>query len=298
MQLGSDPGKRDTDGDGLTDGEEVFHQDRCDNNGNGNTSEWLGGSNFAAVFTDTQNVSRTLITRINSNPLLADEDEDGLSDLAERTLHQLNPVQYPFNSHVFNESPIALYVNLSDEDRIVRPGQAFVVTTTVQNNLSTLLYALGNVTVTLPSVLGGDVLTRTYNLFPTEATSIVTDVTASAGGTLSATIGGAFFARLHNGNTVASWAWDPPRLSQDTNLTNVYPRQAALSALYGAANDYALATLESTTTANFITAPLFYAAAQGRQAVSTIGGPVALNLAPAGVTGNTAPDIASNNAGE
>jgi hypothetical protein len=56
-------------------------------------------------------------------------------------------VQYPFNPRVFNESPIALYVNLSDEDRIVRPGQTFVVTPRCRTTEHTAL-CLGDVTVT------------------------------------------------------------------------------------------------------------------------------------------------------
>jgi hypothetical protein len=130
-------------------------------------------------------------------------------------------------------------------------------------------------------------LTGTYDLFQTQARSIVTDVTATASSTLSATIDGAFFARLHNGNTASSWAWDPPRLSQDTNLTNVYPRQVALTALYGAANDYALASLESLTPPTSLHAAVLRRR-QGRQAVSTMGAYRA-ELSPSGVTGNTRP---------
>ena len=123
-----------------------------------------------------------------------------------------------------------------------------MVTATVQNNLTTPLYALGDATLTLPAVLGGDVLTRTYNLFQSEAASLVANPTVASSGTLSTTIDAAFFARLHDGDTALSWAWDPPRLSTERNLTGVYPRQAALAGLYGADNDYAVASTETQAT--------------------------------------------------
>ncbi|MCB0056289.1 MAG: hypothetical protein KDE45_04650, partial [Caldilineaceae bacterium] len=297
--LGTLPYLRDTDGDVLTDGEEVWHQDRCDNNGNGDRDEWLGGWDFTAIYTDALGITQTLTTRINSDPLNADVDGDGLTDLAERTLHALDPVAYPFNPHVFNESPLAVYLALGDADRIVAPGQTVVLTTTVQNNLSSPLYALGGVTVTLPAVLGGGVLTRTYNLFQGESAALIQDVTVSSSSTVQTTVGADFMARLHDGNTAYTWEWEPPLLFDDKNLSAIYPRQATLAALPGAVNDYALVTLEGGDPATISTAePLIYANPQGRQATGIVGGEIGLSLAPSGLAGSTPPAIAANSAAE
>ncbi len=84
---------------------------------------------------------------IGTSPWSPDTDGDGMSDLAERTLHQLSPDDYPFNPNVFNESPLALYAEADDEDGFVFPGQTLAYTATVQNNLSTDLYALGTLSL-------------------------------------------------------------------------------------------------------------------------------------------------------
>jgi len=299
IRLGTRPDLRDTDGDGLTDGEEVRHQDRCDNNGNSDTSEWLGGWTFTATYTDTLGVDQTLTTLINSDPLSADADGDGMTDLAEKTLHELDPVAYPFNPYVFNEAPIALYLALGDEDRVVGPGQTVAVTTTVQNNLAGPLFALGGVTTTLPAALGGHVFSRTYNLSQGLAASIVENVTVTGGSTLQTTIDAEFLALLHDGDTSLDWEWEPPLLFEDKNLTGIYPRRAALAALYGADNDYALVTVEGTNATTISSAePLLFGNPQGRQAVATIGDTIGLSPTPSGIAGSSQPAIAANNAGE
>ncbi len=299
MRLGTRPDLRDSDGDGLTDGEEVRHQDRCDNNGNSNFDEWLGGWNFTATYTDTVGAGQTLTTLLNSDPLSPDVDGDGMTDLAEKMLHELDPVAYPFSPYVFNESPIALYLALDDADRILAPGQTVAVTTTVQNNLSGPLFALGGLTTTLPAVLGGGVLTRTYNLNSGQSATRVEDVTVAAGSTLQTTIDAEFLARLHDGDTSLNWEWEPPLLYEDKDLAGLYPRRAALTALYGADNDYALVTVEGTNNAAISSAePLLYGDPQGRQAVATIGDAVALSPSPSGIAGSSQPAIAANNAGE
>lgn len=298
IRLGTRPDKRDSDGDGLLDGEEVWHQDRCDYNGNGDTEEWLGGWDFTTTYIDAAGANRTVVTRISSNPLLADEDGDGMSDLAEMTLHQLDAQAYAFHPAVFNESPLALYVAIDDEDGIVSPGQPVAITTTVQNNLSTPLYAMGGVTVTLPGVLGGGVISDTYNLYQGYRASTVTSATVLPSGTITATVEGIFAARLHDGNTASTWAWEPPRQSEEKVLAGIYPRQATLAALVGADYDYAIASLESTLPGDAGAAGITYGDAQARLAVATIGDGLALNPAASGVAGDHAAAIASNNAGE
>jgi hypothetical protein len=229
VRLGTDPARRDTDADGLSDWDE------------------LRGWTFTMVFTDTAGLTQTLAISITSNPLEADEDGDGLSDLAEKRLHELSPADYPFSPRVFNLSPIGLYTALSDEDRIVPPGQTLVYTATVQNNIAADLdlWALGGITVTLPALAGGQVLTRPFNLFRSEAASVVTDLAVPAGagsGPMLAT--NAFDARLHDGDLKTKWAWDPEDAVLKVSPTGAWPWYATLAPISGSLNRYAVLSVE------------------------------------------------------
>jgi len=241
IQFGTDPGRRDTDGDGLDDGEEVYHLDLCDGDHDGDTTEWLGGWTFTVS---------GLTTIVTSNPLLPDTDGDGMSDLAERTLHQLAADDYPFNPNVYNESPIALYVEADDEDGFVRPGQSLVYTATVQNNLSTDLYALGTFTVTPPVFLDGGVVTATFNIFRDEWKVLTQTFTVDAGASsATADVTNEMSARLHNGDTRVRWTWDPPR-QETVGSTGATLRGARLTQATGALYDYLVASLEGSDAAD------------------------------------------------
>src|SRR5690606_12121886 len=84
-------------------------------------------------------------TRIWSDPLKADADGDGLSDLFEQgqdTCASCDPWADPANPKVYhprvwNESPVALYVENSSASDIVRPGETLIFTTTTANYLGT-----------------------------------------------------------------------------------------------------------------------------------------------------------------
>ncbi len=162
QRLGSDPSRIDSDGDGLTDKEEVFG--------------WM--------FTYDAN----LTTTITSDPLLADTDGDGMDDKSERDLHRSNVSDFPYHPRVFNEQPVALSTSVGGASVVVDqglafapPGAAIAYTATVRNNIEPAIYALGTLTVSLPGVLGGAVNTYTIDYYGGEARSFRTDATVSPG---------------------------------------------------------------------------------------------------------------------
>lgn len=162
--LGLDPAVADTDNDGLLDGEEVRHQ-VVDSNGN-LTNQWAGGWQVRINATTPFNVN------VSSDPFLADSDNDGLSDQAERQLAlstcsaaevsagncEGNPPKpkdkqnRPYHPMVANTPPLALMVSTSDFDGVVGPNQSIRYTTTVVANTAV---APGVLNVTAPAVLGG-----------------------------------------------------------------------------------------------------------------------------------------------
>ena len=79
LQTGID--QPDSDDDGLLDGEEVYHQDLFDTDGDSNTTEWLGGW----LVDDLPETAQTYW--VFSDPTQADADDDGLDDKAERAFH-------------------------------------------------------------------------------------------------------------------------------------------------------------------------------------------------------------------
>ncbi len=122
FRLETDPHNADTDSDGLTDQEEV----------DGWLLEYTAGES----------------TRVTSDPGDRDTDGDGLSDQLERNLGA------PYHPRVANPSPVALYAEISDADRYVRPADSFVYTATVRNELETDWWASGRITTTTPAELG------------------------------------------------------------------------------------------------------------------------------------------------
>lgn len=165
VRLGTNPAWADSDGDHLPDATEVFHE-------NWNTKVWEGGWAFDAAGVGT------LAT---SDPTVLDTDGDGMSDLAEWTLHDLNPAEYALHPHVANASPIALYAAISDEDGFVAPGTTFVYTASVQNNLVTPLYSVGNLTVNFPPQLTAADIVADFMLFLGQAITVTRDVAVPAG---------------------------------------------------------------------------------------------------------------------
>ncbi len=297
IRLGTDPANPDTDGDGLDDGDEIYHQDRCDTgNPNGDTNEWVGGWVFTATYTSTANVTETWVSRISSDPLLADQDGDGLNDKAEKELHEEDWQAYPYHPRVFNETPLALYYAVSDGDRILGPGQSVTITTTVQNNLSDGIYALGGVTVTLPSILGGAILTHTFDTFQGAPSTVVANTSVdSAAASLTLTVDADFQALLHDGNTMPTFDWDPALISTDTALSGPLFQQSLTAwPTSTVPADYGLATLEGGTSDASV---IFGGDAYRRAGTAAFGGALKVNPLSTGIVGYSEPQIVCNEDG-
>ncbi|MCL4863909.1 MAG: hypothetical protein KJZ93_31165, partial [Caldilineaceae bacterium] len=141
-----------------------------------NTNTWTGGWSF------TYNVTKTLTTRINSNPLSIDSDGDGMSDRVEKELHQADPAAYPFHPGVFNVSPLAFYAISSDLDNYVATGASLVYTATLRNNFTTGdRRAQGSIVRTSPGSLGNLNQTGNYTIFPAQEATFVDSFTTSGG---------------------------------------------------------------------------------------------------------------------
>ncbi|MCL4830278.1 MAG: tandem-95 repeat protein [Caldilinea sp.] len=126
---GTNPANRDSDNDGLTDAEEVWHRVY-------NTTTCQPGDLWAGGWDVTINAATPFTVRVTSNPLVADSDNDGISDLAEKQLAQqadpakrLDDQNRPYHPGVPNSSPIAIF--LAADRRYVQPGATVAVTHTV-----------------------------------------------------------------------------------------------------------------------------------------------------------------------
>ncbi|HNB51277.1 MAG TPA: hypothetical protein PK530_05020, partial [Anaerolineales bacterium] len=130
IEYGSSRNLADKDGDGLNDALEMRYST------NPNAADTDGDS-----LSDAVEVNGYLITvdghtfRITTDPLKRDGDFDGMSDGAELRLNQLDSALYPFHPGVFNDSPVRLYTDLSDEDRVLAISASTTITTTVFNGL-------------------------------------------------------------------------------------------------------------------------------------------------------------------
>jgi hypothetical protein len=121
--LTTDPANNDTDNDGLLDSEEVYHQVQSKAHPSGlPIGEWTGG------WTLTITGSQELTIRVNSSPRNADGDGDGISDLAEK---HLAAAGLPYHPQVFNATPVKAYADAETIEGFVAPGQHFPYTTTV-----------------------------------------------------------------------------------------------------------------------------------------------------------------------
>ncbi len=161
LRYGTNAAAADTDGDGISDFDEVV--------------------GYMLTFN-----ARSV--HVTSDPTLRDSDMDGISDGAERRLNGIDPVRYPFHPQVFNEPPVRIYSQMDDLDRVLAIGATTTVTTTVFNGtaVETALAASGRFSVTLPALLGGASQTRNFTLLPTVSSSIV--LPATAGGTTSSLV--------------------------------------------------------------------------------------------------------------
>lgn len=164
-RLGARADMPDTDLDGLSDGEELWHQDCA-------TGEWTGGYLFRYNASDS--------TRVNTAPAERDGDNDGLSDRAERLLHLTDSATYKFHPDVVNENPLALDMQTSDFDNVVRSGTGFDYTATLRNELVTdALYINGTFRTNYPAALLAADQTTQFSLGSGQATQHAQRLNAS-----------------------------------------------------------------------------------------------------------------------
>src|SRR5262249_37033886 len=121
-RLGTDPGNADSDGDGLTDGFEVWHHLNPLTPGEGNADpdgDGLDNLGEQAARTDPLNPDTDAdgrpdgaeVLTWHSDPRSADTDQDGLLDASEVTVHGTDPTRFDTDGG-----------GVSDGHEIVRDG--------------------------------------------------------------------------------------------------------------------------------------------------------------------------------
>ena len=157
MQLSSDPTKADSDNDGLKDGVEIWHQVFTVSNVN-NVLTCAPTANYTGGWDVTVNAATPFVVHVSSNPLLADSDNDGVDDLAEKQLAQSSTASLrvdaenrPYHPNIVNSPPIQVFTEVDDVDGIVGLNQAVRYTTTV---IATTPLGSAVLDVLAPAVLG------------------------------------------------------------------------------------------------------------------------------------------------
>ena len=168
-----DPSSADTDNDGLGDAEEArLGTDPAvyDTDIDGRTDlQEAAGYNF---YWETAHP-----TLVFSNPLAADTDSDGLDDMAEYSLHKLDPAVYPYNPRVKNTSPLDLQITVGNRG-FVMSGATVPLTVTALNNAGSPVR--GTFSTKLPPELGGGSLpTQSFSLWPAATVSQVSAATVA-----------------------------------------------------------------------------------------------------------------------
>lgn len=248
LRLGTLPNQRDSDGDGLDDGQEVFHLDWNDRDGDGSTTDWFGGWTY--VISSTLETVNPVSMFVTSDPTNADTDGDGLNDGTEKALGE-NPTAWTPN-------PVTLTAQVSDADRIVAPGQTFVYTATLSNDMleDPGYWITGTLTTTLSEGLEADppgfsTLSSSYNIYQgTElAQTKVISVTSNTSGQISILSKAASW--MHDGYPQPTYRWDPSPATLLTTTQTTGPVYASIAASPGAVQGdsgdlFALGTVEGS----------------------------------------------------
>jgi len=227
--LGTFPNLADSDLDGLTDGQEVFHQ-------NCTTGAWSGGWLYTYGDSGQQ-------TRVTSDPLISDTDGDGQDDKAEFSLGT--------NPRMPNPSPVQLEAAISDPDHILGPGQTAVYTVTVISNLASdpPLYYQGGVTTTLPALLGGGQVNGSVNLPQGESLPLTWSIKANNTATTGdVSLNAASSGFMHDGDLNWYYRWvDPSTVSTVVSGT----ASARLAAIPNGQNPFGVAAVDSGLSATY-----------------------------------------------
>ncbi|MCB0156586.1 MAG: hypothetical protein KDD83_00520, partial [Caldilineaceae bacterium] len=197
LDWGMDPGVRDTDGDGLYDLEEIAPE-----------GGWMLTYAYdAASATGTK-------TRVWSDPVRADADGDGMSDLFEQDQITLvtNPWADPttpriYSPNVWNESPVALYVDDTSDSGYVTPGATVVISTTTVNNLSSGQELVGELTLAMPAGVSGGPTSQVVDIANGTSGSLISTLTFPAAGSAAYAFSSSMSLTDYD-ETV--WAWDFP----------------------------------------------------------------------------------------
>lgn len=238
IRLGTFPNRRDSDGDGLKDGQEVWHYDL-------NEGAWSGGWEYTYTLTTAPGVTETHSIRVTSDPLAADTDGDGLNDGVEQALGE--------NPRAWTPNPQQLQVQVDDADGIAGPGQTLVYTATLysQIRMDPGYFITGMMTTTLPSALGGDVVTRAYNIYQGQAVSVVRALpVGGAGSEGQVAITSEARGWLHDGNITDTYRLDPDPAGLLTSTPATAPAFANVAASRGAGDLFAVASAEGTGAVN------------------------------------------------
>ncbi len=108
-----------------------------------------------------------------------------------------------------------MFTEVGDPDSIVRPGQTFVYSTTVQNSLKagTSLWVRGNTQLTVDNI-GGYPLGMTYDIPKDKSQSLYSDLTVNTGvGNQQVDLTTDVHSQLH---TPSDWGWDAPQSNKTT----------------------------------------------------------------------------------
>ncbi|MFV9507238.1 MAG: LamG-like jellyroll fold domain-containing protein [Oscillochloridaceae bacterium umkhey_bin13] len=231
LAFGTHPVRADTDNDGLTDAEEIFHQVYTFDPTLRRvvpTNTWRGGWMINVP-------GLPFAVRVSSDPTQADADGDGVTDQAERQLalaanppDQLDTLGAPYHPRVFNQSPVAVYTTLSDPDRVVRPGQSLVYTTTVVGSSNLLVGGGLEVNANgsaFPDLLRGFALDFTNGQPNVAETNLIVAPNAPNGET---TLNSVVKARLQGSNAPAL-SWQASQIGALGTFTDKQPRWTALA---------------------------------------------------------------------
>ncbi|MCE7985168.1 MAG: hypothetical protein DYG89_28680 [Caldilinea sp. CFX5] len=251
LQLGTNPASKDSDNDGLLDGDEVYHQVYTIANGLVTpTNSWVGG--WTVVITGTQ----TLNQIVSSDPTSPDSDGDGISDQAEKELatnpdphKRLDPDGRPYHPLIVNKNPLVVQVAVNDTDRIVKPGQTLLYTTTVANLGAP--FTAGGLQVNAPAALTPPVSTYRLALDQTNLVTTTTNLLVAGTTSQKLTITSLARARLSAGN-VPAWQWQPATPGTLGGFTSALPawRTAVAPLNFSSQDSYAVTALNRSATQN------------------------------------------------
>ncbi len=224
IEFGTHPTRADTDNDGLLDGEEVVHLAyTMDTTGSNETKRlrpvvddqghYVYEGGWTVAITGVHQLG-TVTVRVSSDPTQFDTDGDGISDQAEKELATGDP-QFrvddsglPYHPAVVNQNPLKVTVDVSDADRIVRPGQTFAYTTTVEAGNAPFT-PVGVVGVTTPAAFGPAPAPQQIALASGQTSTVSSRLTVTANATTeSVPISSTIRTRLQ-GTSGPQWEWQP-----------------------------------------------------------------------------------------